>query len=162
MSRVEATSPPAAWQRRIGDRWIDAINHRDADALVRLSHERVAVAPAVPAQRTYLGHGGIRQWIADLIAADRGVHVEITRARVHTTGKLLLAGRLFADRNPPCLFAAALELRDGLILSSRSYLRNGELLTGQRRGRVRRRPPSPAPRHLGMVTSPLTPSGQPQ
>lgn len=56
----------------LGRGFVDAFNGRDVQALVAVSHEQIALRPStlVGSRRTYRGHDGLRQWIADLDTAN--------------------------------------------------------------------------------------------
>jgi hypothetical protein len=104
--------------------WLDAFNCRDGEALVRLAHPAVAVYPTklFRHQACYVGHDGLRQWIAEIVANDIPESVLVADVRRQSSGEILVTGEITVHGRRVSPVAGLFELQDGLVLSARSYL----------------------------------------
>ena len=104
--------------------WVDAFNGRDVEALVRLAHSSVVVypTPLFRHQDRYGGHDGLRRWIADIVANDTSESVRVTDVRQQRSGEFLVTGEIALHGEPVSPVAGLVVVRDGLVVSARSYL----------------------------------------
>jgi hypothetical protein len=104
--------------------WLDAFNRRDADGLVRRAHPAVTVYPTklFRQQDCYVGHDGLRQWIAEIVAKDIPESVLVAEFRRQSSGEILATGEITIHGRPVSPVAGLFALEDGLVLSARSYL----------------------------------------
>jgi len=111
-------------------RWIDAVNRRDADALVRLAHPTVTVNPTrlVRHDDRYGGHEGLRRWIAALVASDTTESVETTDIWQEPSGEFVATGEIMVDGRAVSPGTSLFVVRDGAVLSVRSYLSDEQTL----------------------------------
>jgi hypothetical protein len=121
----------------LGWSWARAFNRMDVDALVEVAHPRIVIYPTrlIVQHGPYLGHDGLRRWIAELLAEDFPLSEEVTEVRLGLAGDLVALGRVLAGDEPVSPFSMLVALRDGKVAESRAYLSDaGEL------GRVGRIP----------------------
>ncbi len=117
----------------IGQRFIEAFNRRDAEGLIVLTDEAIKFHPTPLAggSRTYLGHAGIRQWVADLNAANASHQVRILEIRPRDeTSFVMLTEVLIEDKviSPSAMLAHFGE--DGLLIEAQAYLSDQATLRG--------------------------------
>ena len=119
-----AATPTQEHALTVVRRWVDAFNRRDAEALVRLAHPTVVVSPSALFRRRdqYGGHDGLRQWIAELVADDSPGSVVITDVQQQRSGEVLVTGEIAVHGRVVNPVAGLFEIKDGLVLSARSYL----------------------------------------
>jgi ketosteroid isomerase-like protein len=121
----------------IGWCWARAFNRRDADALVEIADPKVVIYPTrlLVQHGPYVGHDGLRRWVAELLDKDFPLSEEVTEVRAGLAGNLVALGRVLVDEEPVSPFSMLVALRDGKVSESRAYLSDaGEL------GRVGRIP----------------------
>lgn len=127
MSTVGASAMEA-----IGQRFIEAFNRRDADALVALADPRIVWHPSslVGARRTYLGHDGLRRWVAELGEYGARHQVRVREVRVLDARSFLVLSEVLVDGevSSPAAMLAHLS-PEGKILEGRAYLTDEQLLT---------------------------------
>jgi SnoaL-like protein len=115
----------------IGRAFIDAFNHRDAEALVALCDPTIDFhpTPLVGSHRAYRGHDGVREWVTDLRSStiDHRVRVrkvlELDGRRFLVLAKVLLDGEVVS---PAAMLARVGD--DGLIVEAHAYLSDEEIL----------------------------------
>jgi SnoaL-like domain len=116
----------------IGQRFIEAFNRRDADALVALADPRIEWHPSslVGARRTYLGHDGLRRWVAELEEYGAAHQVRVREVRALDASSFLILSEVLVDDvvSSPSAMVAHLT-PEGMILEGRAYLTDEELLT---------------------------------
>jgi uncharacterized protein (TIGR02246 family) len=62
---------------QLGDRWVDAFNRADVDALARLYTDDILFFGSLP--DLYVGHAGVRDYLASVLPA--GVQVQLVDRR---------------------------------------------------------------------------------
>jgi len=104
--------------------FVEAVNDRDANALVGLSHERVVFRPTalVGRRRVYHGHAGLRRWIADLDALPLDVQLRVREIRPQRPDGFLVLSRLCVGGDPIADSATIASLRAGRIVEAHGYL----------------------------------------
>ena len=114
----------------LGRQFIAAYNRRDADALVALAHREIRFYPStlVGARRRYDGHDGLRQWIADLAAAQMRPQVQIREIRPLGPDRFLLLSEVRLDGDPVTDAAMIASVEDGRIVEARSFLTDEQTL----------------------------------
>lgn len=123
--------PPRDGNADAAARWVDAFNRRDAEAIVALAAPRVVFWPTVLAggKRSYHGHQGLRDWIADQKAIPGADHVvHITEVRDCATGDVVVLGNVMLDDRPMSAFTMRLTFAAGLVVEGHAYLSDEGLL----------------------------------
>lgn len=125
-------STVGASMEAIGQGFIDAFNRRDADALVALADPRIKWHPSslVGASRTYLGHDGMRRWVAELGEYGARHQVRVCEVRALDASSFLILCEVLVDSvvSSPAAMVAHLT-PEGTILEGRAYLTDEQLLT---------------------------------
>ncbi len=115
----------------IGRDFIDAFNRRDASGLVALAHPTIEFSPTelVGSRRTYHGHAGLRQWVADLREAPIQHQVRVREVRSLGEGRFLLLSEVVLDGeliSPSAMLAHINE--HGAIVKAHAYLTDEQML----------------------------------
>ena len=120
----------------LGRRWADAFNRRDGDALVDLADPGIAFYPTrlLGGHRHYMGHDGLRRWIADIAAMSSPLSELVTDVRHGRPGNLVALGGVFAHGATVGPFCVLISLRAGKVTEARAYLSDEAEL--QRIGRI--------------------------
>jgi hypothetical protein len=115
----------------IGQRFIDAFNRRDADALVALADPEIEFHPTslVGARRTYHGHEGLRSWMAQLCASQAEHQVRVREVRALDESRFVILTEVLLDGEliSPSAMLARLD-GEGRIVEAQAYLTDEQLL----------------------------------
>jgi ketosteroid isomerase-like protein len=104
---------------RLAQSYVAAYNDRDLHAMLALQDENVVSYPTpLFGHRPHIGHAGVRAWWEAMMAA--GLSYEVVVSDV--LGEV----RDHGERLSP--WGALVRVRNGLIIESRSYLSDKELL----------------------------------
>lgn len=103
-------------------RWSDAINARDADALLELAHPDIEMSTLQLGVRgSYKGREGVAEWMAELHEWDPGVRVRIERFRTLPSGRVAVFGTILIEGEPSSPYSLVGEVRDGKVALMRSF-----------------------------------------
>lgn len=115
---------------RVAERYVAAYNDRDLDAMLRLQAESVVSYPTrLFGQRVLNGHAGVRAWWQSMIDSDRWYEVSINDVRVLDGDRVAVFGEVRERGEPLSPWALVVRIQNGLIVESRSYLSDEQLLT---------------------------------
>ncbi|HXE43887.1 MAG TPA: nuclear transport factor 2 family protein [Conexibacter sp.] len=108
----------------LAERFIDAFNRRDADALVALTHPQIVFVPTVlVGQRaSYETHEGLRRWVAELIASGATHQVRLRDVRLLDPDRFAALTEVLIEDEVISPSAMIARLRDGLIVHAAAYL----------------------------------------
>ncbi len=108
----------------------DAFNRRDAEAMVALADPGVVAYPAAVSRagRRYAGHAGLRHWIRDMAAVDRGHTVTAREVRRLAEERWAVLGEVIIDDAPVSPFASFAYVRRGLVSEVREFLSDEAIL----------------------------------
>lgn len=111
-------------------RFIDAYNARDADALVAVSHARIAFYPStlVGERRRYDGHDGLRRWMEQLTATGAEFQASIREVRALGPDRFVVLSQVWIGEQLGRDSAMIASVGDGLIVEARSYLSDERML----------------------------------
>jgi ketosteroid isomerase-like protein len=110
-------------------RWSDAINARDADALLELAHPEIELHTLQLGVRgRYTGREGVAEWMAELREWDPGHRVRIERVRTLPSGRIAVFGTILIEGEPSSPYSLVAEVRDGKIAMMRSFPSDEETL----------------------------------
>ena len=128
MARTQVNGPEQALT--VARTWLDAFNRRDAEALVRVAHPDVDVYPTklFRHREHYIGHAGLRRWIADVVSHDDGEAVLIKSVRRDRSREILVVGDVLVHGRTVSPFTGLYVVRDGMVRSARSYLSDEQRL----------------------------------
>ena len=117
-------------QHRLVRQWARAVNERDRDALVALSHPDIDCYPLQIATVSglYQGHDGLRRWIDDMEASDTGHNVRATGIRTLPDGRVALFGVLLVEGKEISPYSLIATIRDDKVIGMRSYLSDEETM----------------------------------
>jgi ketosteroid isomerase-like protein len=110
-------------------RWADAVNHRDADALVALSHPDIdCYTLQIAVSGHYKGHDGLRRWMEELTTDDIGHGVDLQRVRTLSDGRVAVFGEVRLQGKLISPYSLVATVRGDRIASMRSYLSDEQTL----------------------------------
>ena len=117
-------------QHRLVRQWARAVNERDRDTLVALSHPEIDSYPLQIATVSghYQGFDGLRRWIDDMVASDIGHQVEFRGIRTLADGRVALFGTVLVEGKEISPYSLIATLRDGKVAGMRSYLSDEETM----------------------------------
>jgi hypothetical protein len=117
-------------QHRLVRQWARAVNERDRDTLVALSHPEIDCYPLQIATVSghYQGHDGVRRWIDDMVASDIGHLVEFAGIRTLPDGRVALFGTVLVEGKEISPYSLIATVRDGKVAAMRSYLSDEETM----------------------------------
>jgi ketosteroid isomerase-like protein len=114
---------------RIAERYVGAYNDRDLEAMLELQHEDVVAYPtSLFGHRPHRGHDGVRRWWAAMSASDRRYEVVVNEIRPIGSDRAAALGEIHQDGELLSPWGVLITCRDGLIVESRSYLSDRDLL----------------------------------
>jgi ketosteroid isomerase-like protein len=103
-------------------RWSDAINTRDADALLELAHPEIELHTLQLGVRgRYTGRDGVAEWMAELHEWDPGHRVRVERVRTLPSGRIAVFGTILIEGEPSSPYSLVAEVRDGKVAMMRSF-----------------------------------------
>jgi ketosteroid isomerase-like protein len=121
LTRDEAT--------RLGRGYVAAYNDRDLEAMLALQDENVVSHPArLFGRRPHVGHAGVRAWWKAMEASGRWYEVVVRDVRLLEPDRIVVLGDLRDDGGHLSPWGVVVRVREGLIVESRSYLSDEELL----------------------------------
>ena len=110
-------------------RWAQAVNVRDVDTAVALSHPDIDLQPMqIAVAGHYVGHEGLRAWIGDIVASDLGHQVRYLGIRTLPDGRVALFGEVCLEDTVVSPYTLVATVRDGKVALTRSYLATEETL----------------------------------
>jgi hypothetical protein len=116
-------------QHRLLRRWAQAVNERDMETLVALSHPEIELHPMqIAVSGHYSGLDGLRAWLADIIASDLGHVVRYLGIRTLPDGRIALFGEVLLGETVVSPYTLIATIRDGKVALTRSYLATEETL----------------------------------
>jgi hypothetical protein len=114
---------------RLAEAYVGAYNDRDLEAMLALMDDHVVSYPArLFGQRQTNGHAGVRAWWQSMVASDRWYEVTIREVRPLMPDRIAVLGDLLDHGEPLSPWGVIVRVADGLIVESRSYLSDEELL----------------------------------
>jgi ketosteroid isomerase-like protein len=115
--------------QRVLRQWAQAVNVRDVETIVSLSHPDIELHPMqIAVGGHYQGHDGIRAWVRDIIASELGHYVRYMGIRTLPDGRVALFGEVVMDDVVVSPYTLIATIRDGKVASTRSYLATEDTL----------------------------------
>jgi ketosteroid isomerase-like protein len=110
-------------------RWAEAVNQRDRETLLALSHPEIDLYPLqIAVSGHYRGPEGVARWMDELTTDDIGHHVRLESTRTLPDGRIALVGEVYLEDRLISPYTLVAEVRDGKVASVRSYLNDEETL----------------------------------
>ena len=115
---------------RVAERYVGAYNDRDLDAMLEVQAEDVVSYPApLYGHRPHFGHAGVRDWWAAAVASGVWYDVVVDEVRQIGSDRVAILGEIRnGEGSGLSPWAAVVRVRNGLIIESRSYLSEKDLL----------------------------------
>ena len=114
---------------RLAHGYVDAYNHRDLEAMLALQDESVVSYPArLFGNRGHTGHAGVRAWWEAMVASGRWYEVVVSEIRQPGPDRVAILGEIRDHGEVLSPWGVLVRVRNGLIVESRSYLSDGDLL----------------------------------
>jgi ketosteroid isomerase-like protein len=116
---------------RVAERYVGAYDDRDLDAMLAVMDENVVSYPApLFGHRPHVGHSGVRAWWSAMMAADHRLDVVVDEVRQIESDRVAVLGEIRSEVTRLSPWAVIVLIRDGLIVESRSYLSDADMLEG--------------------------------
>ena len=114
---------------RLASAYVGAYNDRDLDAMLALMDDRIVSYPArLFGRRQDVGYGGVRAWWQAMVERDQWYRVVVRGVRVVGDDRVAAVGDIHENGEPVSSWGVVFRVRDGLIVESRSYLSDEDLL----------------------------------
>jgi hypothetical protein len=114
---------------RLARAYVGAYNDRDLGAMLALQDEEVISHPSrLFRNGPHRGHAGVREWWAAMVASGRWYEVVISDIRLVGPDRVAIIGEIREHGEKLSPWGVVVRVRDGLIIESRSYLSDEELL----------------------------------
>lgn len=116
------------------ERYVAAYNDRDLEAMLSVVDEHVVSYPApLFTHRRHYGHDGVRSWWAAMAADEYAYDVLVKEVWPVEPDRAVVFGELKSGGRRLGPWALMVQVTDGLIVESRSYLSYGGLLDALQR-----------------------------
>jgi hypothetical protein len=113
----------------LAERYVGAYNDRDLEAMLALQDADIVSYPSRLAGVTkHEGHDGVRAWWEAIAASGSWYRVLISEIRQPDTHRVAILGEIYLDGELISPWCAVVRVRNGLIVESRSYLSEHELV----------------------------------
>lgn len=113
----------------LAERYVAAYNDRDLQAMLAVQDENIVSHPSRLAGATaHRGHDGVRAWWNAMVAAGTWYEVVIDEIRQHHPNRVVILGEIREQGEPISPWCVVIHVRNGLIVESRSYLSESDLL----------------------------------
>lgn len=114
---------------RLARRYVGAYNDRDLEAMLALMDADVVSYPSrLFGAGPHRGHADVRAWWQTMAASDRWYRVVVTEIRRLEPDRVAVLGEILDQGQHVSPWGVVVRVRDGLIVESRSYLSDKELL----------------------------------
>lgn len=114
---------------RLARRYVAAYNDRDLEAMLALLDENVVSYPSrLFGARRDVGHADVRAWWQRMVASDRWYEVVIHDVRQVSADQFAALGEIQDRGERLSPWGVVVRVRSGLIVESRSYLSDVEVL----------------------------------
>lgn len=118
---------------RLAERYVGAYNDRDLEAMLVLQDAEVVSYPSrLFGHRPHTGPAGVRAWWEAMVTADRWYEVVIREVRLLGPDRFAVLGEIRERGELLSPWGVVVTVRDGLIIESRSYLSDKDLLDSLR------------------------------
>jgi SnoaL-like domain len=113
----------------LAERYVAAYNARDLEAMLILQDENVVSYPArLFGQRVLTGHSGVREWWQTMVDSGRWYDVVIRDMRRLDSDRVAVFGEIRDGGEPLSPWGVVVRVQNGVIVESRSYLSDEQLL----------------------------------
>jgi len=113
----------------LAERYVGAYNDRDLDAMLAVQDENVVSYPTrFTGVASHRGHDGVRAWWEAMAADGRWYEVVIREIRQPDHDRVAILGAIYDHGELMSPWCVVIRVRNGLIIESRSYLSERDLL----------------------------------
>ena len=113
----------------LAERYVAAYNDRDLEAMLAVQDESIVSYPSrLAGATTHRGYEGVRAWWNAMAAAGTWYEVVINEIRQHRPDRVVIIGEIQEHGEPISPWCVVIRVRKGLIVESRSYLSESDLL----------------------------------
>lgn len=113
----------------VAKRYVAAYNDRDLDAMLAVLDENAVSYPSrLFGHDPNVGHRGVRAWWETMVASGRWYEVAVRDVRRIGPDRVAVLGEIRDQGERLSPWGVVVRVRDGLIVESRSYLSDEELL----------------------------------
>ena len=114
---------------RLAQSYVAAYNDRDLAAMLALQDENVVSHPVrIFGYRSLTGHAGVRAWWEAMEASGKWYEVVVSDVRLLGADRVAILGEIRDRGELMSPWAVLFRVHNGLIIESRSYLSDTELL----------------------------------
>lgn len=114
---------------RLARDYAAAYNDRDLEAMLALMDENVVSYPSrLFGPRQDIGHEDVRDWWQTMVDRDQWYEAVIREVRMVGEDRVAALGQILDQGEPISSWGVVFRVRNGLIVESRSYLSDEELL----------------------------------
>ena len=114
---------------RLAQSYVAAYNDRDLEAMLALQDENVVSYPVrMFGHRSLTGHAGVRAWWEAMEASGQWYEVIVSDIRLVVPDRVAILGEIRDQGELLSPWAVLARIHNGLIIESRSYLSDQELL----------------------------------
>jgi hypothetical protein len=114
---------------RLAQSYVAAYNDRDLEAMLALQDEDVVSYPVrMFGYRSLTGHAGVRAWWEAMEASGQWYEVVVSDIRLLVPDRVAIVGEIRDQGELLSPWAVLVRIHNGLIIESRSYLSDKELL----------------------------------
>jgi hypothetical protein len=114
---------------RLAQSYVAAYNDRDLEAMLALQDENVVSYPVrMFGYRSLTGHAGVRAWWEAMEASGQWYEVVVSDIRLLVPDRMAILGEIRDQGELLSPWAVLVRIHNGLIIESRSYLSDKELL----------------------------------
>jgi ketosteroid isomerase-like protein len=114
---------------RLAQSYVAAYNDRDLDAMLALQDEHIVSYPVrMFGHRSLTGHAGVRAWWESMEASGRWYEVVVGEIRQLLPDRVAILGEIRDQGELVSPWGVVVRIRNGLIIESRSYLSDKEVL----------------------------------
>lgn len=113
----------------LAERYVGSYNDRDLEAMLAVQDESIVSYPSRLGGATpHRGHDGVRAWWNAMVAAGTWYEVVIGEIRQYQPDRVVILGEIREHGEPISPWCVVIHVRHGLIVESRSYLSESDLL----------------------------------
>ena len=114
---------------RLAQSYVAAYNDRDLEAMLALQDENVVSHPVrIFGYRSLTGHAGVRAWWEAMESSGQWYEVFVSDIRLLVPDRVAILGEVRDQGELLSPWAVLVRIHNGLIIESRSYLSDKELL----------------------------------
>jgi SnoaL-like domain len=112
----------------LAERYVAAYNNRDLDAMLDVHPSIVSYPSRLAGAQRHEGHAGVRAWWQTMLASGQWYEVVIRDIQQPSADRVAIIGEIRDQGERISPWCVIVQVREGLISESRSYLTETDLL----------------------------------